>query len=895
VSAVPKFITRFARAPVAEEVTDELAFHIEMTIRELMEQGMSRQQARTEAERRFGDLAAVNEQCRRYGEQRDRGARRAEYLAELRQDVGFALRQLGKARGFTAVTVLTLALGIGATAAMFSALDAVVLRSLPFPDADRVVALHPQWEGREPRLGVTPPEFFGYRGVREFEYVAAARLGGGVTLQSGELPEMVDAAAVTADYFAVFGVRPQYGRAFTLEEDAAGGPGAAMLSHRFWMSHFNGDLAVLNRVLQIDGAPHTVVGIMPASFDFMKGSPNIWTPLALAPESATQYGAHYLEVFARLRPNVSLAQARAAALGAELSVARQMSKRSQPLASYRLDVRRFSDDLVHDYRALLFILLGAVGFVLLIACGNVANLLLARGTTRAREFAIRAALGAGRGRLFRQLLTESLILSLAGAVAGLAVAFGLLRVLRVISPQDVPRLDRAAIDWRVLGVTLVLGLTSSIIFGLVPALRAARPQLQQTLREGGRGSGAARDRLRPVLVGAQVALTLALLVGAGLLIRSAWRIQHVDPGFDPHGVLAARLVLPQVRYSTDGAVVRFYDAVREQAAGVPGVKEVALTSVVPLSGSTMRSSISAAGEPARDNVDANLRLASDGYFDTMRIPLIVGRDIARRDAPDGTPVTVVNEALIRTLWPGSNPRDALGKRINAFPTRRQDLTTWEIVGVVGDLHDAALTKRPDPEMYVPYWQTPDAFWPFVGRSLVVVARLAQPNAAPETLERPLQRAVARIDPSLPFADSKSMEGYLADTLATARMNTLLLSTLGGIALLLAMVGIYGVVAYFVSQRTHEIGLRMALGATPSAVWQFVVGRGMAPVAAGLVVGIGLAFATSRLLSGQLFGVTSSDPITFAAVGALLVLVALVAMYMPARRAMRVPPIVALSS
>ena len=633
-----RLIKRLTRASVAEEVADELAFHIEMTTRELMGLGMSPEQARAEAVRRFGDAASVNEACRRYGEQRDRIVRRAEYIGELRQDIGFAVRQLMKARGFASIAILTLALGIGATAAMFSALDAVVLRPLPFPDADRIVELHPQSDGRE--AGVTPPEYFGYRTVRELEYVAAARLGGGVALQSGELPEIVDAAGVTVDYFNVFGVRPQYGRTFTRDEDVAGGPGAIILSHRFWMRRFGGDVSVLNRVLQIDGTPRTVVGIMPASFDFMSGSPNVWTPLALAPEAATQYGAHYLAAFARLRPDVTIPQARAAALAAELSVARQSGTRQRPLESYGIDIRGFSDNLVRDYRALFFILLGAVGFVLLIACANVANLLLARGTVRARELAIRAALGAGRGRLFRQLLTESLVLAVTGAIAGLGVAFGLLRVLRVLSPPDVPRIDQAAIDLRVLGVTFLLGVLSSLVFGLAPALRAARPQVDQALREGGRSSGLARDRLRPVLVGVQVALTLALLVGAGLLIRSAWRIQQVDPGFDPRGVFAARVVLPQVRYPTDDAIVRFYNSVRQEAEGVPGAKSVALTSVVPLSGSSMRSTIFAEGKTRQEGSEANLRLTSDRYFETMRIPFIVGRDLARTDAPEGTPVVV---------------------------------------------------------------------------------------------------------------------------------------------------------------------------------------------------------------------------------------------------------------
>jgi putative ABC transport system permease protein len=888
-----KLLARLVRASVAEEVADELAFHIEMTTRELIAQGMPSQQARAEAERRFGDAASVNAECRRYGEQRDRIVRRTEYLAELRQDVAFAVRQLAKVRGFTAIAVLTLALGIGATAAMFSALDAVVLRSLPFPDADRIVALHPRSEGRE--AGATPPEFYAYRTVRDFQHVAAARLGGGVALQSGDLPEIVEAAEVTTDYFAVFGVPPQYGRTFTADEDRAGGPGAVILSHRFWTSRFGGDISVLNRVLQIDGTPHTVVGIMPASFDYVSDGPKMWMPLALAPEAATQYGAHYLAVTARLRPDVTIDQARPATLAAHRSVARANGKTGDVLDSYGIDLHRFADDLVEDYRSLLFILLGAVGFVLLIACANVANLLLARGTTRARELAIRAALGAGRGRLFRQLLTESMVLSFAGSIAGLGVAFGLLRVLRVISPSNVPRLDQAGMDWRVLGVTLMLGAMSTLLFGLAPALRAARPQVDQALREGGRTSGLARDRLRPILVGAQVALTLALLVGAGLLIRSAWRIQQVDPGFDPRGVLAARLVLPQVRYPTGDAVVRLYNSVRAEAERLPGTKSAALTSVVPLSGSKVRSTMIAEGRTRQEGVEGNLRLASDGYFDTMRIPLIVGRDLARTDAADGTPVVVVTEAVIRGLWPGMHPRDAIGKRINALPTRRTDLKFWEIVGVVGDLHDAALTKAPEPEMYLPIAQTPDAFWPFLSRSLVVVVRLADDGIDPKTLERPLQRAVARIDPALPVAEAMSMEGYLAQTLATARMNTILLSMLGAIALVLAMVGIYGVVAYFVSQRTQEIGVRTALGATPSDIWRFVVRRGMLPVAVGLVIGIALAFATSRLLSGQLYGVTAQDPFTFVAVGALLLIVAVMAMFVPARRAMRVSPVVALSA
>lgn len=885
---------KFWRTSVEAEVDNELEFHLEMTTRDLMEKGMTRQQARAEAERRFGDSSAVNAECRRFGNERDRKERRAEYVTELRQDVAFAIRQLIKTKGFTAVAVITLALGIGATAAMFSALDAVVLRPLPFPDADRVVAIHTTYSGKESAM--TPPEYFGFRKVRELEHVAAARLGGGVALQLGDAPEMVDAAGVSADYFAVFGVRPVLGRTFTPEEDEAGGPGAVILSHRFWVSHFNADPATLNRVLQIDGSPRTVVGIMPESFDYLKTSANIWLPLALGPADATKFGAHYLQGYARLRSGVTLDQARAATSATAVAVARDIPNRSRPLSAYATDIRRVSDDLVSDYRALLFILLGAVGFVLLIACGNVANLLLARGTTRAKELAIRAALGAGRGRLFRQLLTESLVLSLAGAAAGLGIAFVLLRMLRVVSPPNVPRIDQASIDWRVLAFTLLLGLVSSVIFGLLPALRAARPGLQQTLREGGRGSGAARDRLRPTLVGAQVALTLALLVGAGLLIRSAWLIQHVDPGFEPRGVLTSRILLPAKRYTTGESITRTFARFREEAEQIPGVSSVALTSVVPLSGSTMIASITTdEDKTGTRDLHADLRFASDGYFKLMHIPLVAGRDIATTDLAESTPVAVVTESFVRMLWPTIQPRDAIGRFFGSVPTRRKDLPNWEIVGVIGEVHDAALRQTPTPEIYTPYTQVSDAFWPFMGNSLVVVLRTANIETDPMTLVRPLQRAINRVDPSLPLADKESMESYLRDTLATARMNTLLLSTLGIIALVLAMVGVYGVVAYFVSQRTAEIGIRIALGATPAGIRRFVVRRGMMPVAAGLVAGIGLSLVTSTLLRGQLFGVTERDPLTIVAVGAVLVLVAIVAMYVPARRAVRVSPIVALQS
>ena len=882
---------RFFRTSVHDEVEGELAFHLEMTTRELMEQGMSRTNARAEAERRFGDSASINAECRRYGEERDRRATRAEYRHELRQDVTFALRQLGRARSFTAVAGITLALGIGATAAVFSALDAVALRPLPYPDADRIVNVQPTRKGQP--TDPSPPEFFAFRGVPAFEHIAAAVLQAGTTMRIGDVPEMITGAHVSSGYFSVFGVHPLIGRTFTAEEDTPGRSDVAVISYRLWMSHFNGDRGVLNRRVEVDGTQHTILGVMPPSFDLTRGSEDIWTPIAFSPDDATKYGEHYLKVIARLRPGVTLEQGSAAAIPAERELSTHLTYRTLSLADYGVVVHRYRDGLVGDYQSLLLVLLGAVSFVLLIACGNVANLLLARGSARTKELAIRAALGAGRGRIVRQLLTESLVLAIAGAAGGLVVAYGLQRVILAVSPEDVPRLDHASIDARVLAFTLGVSVLAALVFGLMPALRAAKPHLQQTLREGGRGS-ITRDRLRPVLVAAEVALAITLLVGSGLLIRSAWLMQRVDPGFDPRGVLTARLILPAARYQTAAEVTRAYGAIRDEAARIPGVQSAALTSVAPLSGSSMQSSVESKERTIDDkSPQANVRFTSSGYFATMHIPVIAGRDIATTDNASAPDVVVVNVALVRLLWPSLDPRDAIGHEL-AGVSRTKAPEYRNIVGVVADVHESGLNEKPAPEFYIPYEQTPDLMWPLIQRSLVVVVRGPAKEGSPEALVRPLSHAVANVDASLPLTEARSMNYFMRASLATARMNTVLLSLLGGIALVLAIVGIYGVVSYFVNQHVHEIGIRLALGATPALIWRFVMRRGLAPIVAGLVVGITLSLATTNVLRQQLYGVSAHDPLTLVGVGSLLLVIAVIAMYVPARRAMRVAPIIALN-
>ena len=883
----------FGRAPVEEEVDAELAFHLEMTTRELMERGMNKSQARAEAERRFGDLRSVNDECRRYGTERDQKARRAEYLGELRNDVAFAARQLTRARGFSAVAIVTLALGIGATAAVFSALDAVVLRPLPFDHPERIVEFRSARRGDPDALST--PEYVAMNRSGIFEHFSAAVLGGGMTMTMGELPEIIPAARVTSEFFAVFGQQPVLGRTFSTEEDQPGAPSVVIISHRLWTTRFNSERSIIGRSLPMEGVQFTVIGVMPASFNYTRDTPDMWIPLAFTTQQLNSYGARFFTTFARLRPTTSLAQAQAAASSAERAFAERIPNRTWPVSEYGAALTPFVDQLVGNFGRLLGTLLGAVGFVLLIACSNVANLLLARGAARTKELAIRSALGAARGRLIRQLLTESLVLALVGSVLGLGVAYGLQRLILAISPSDIPRLDQVSIDWRVLTFTLLLGIISCLLFGLFPALAAAGRRLQGAMREGGRQTSVSRDRLRGALVAAEVALAITLLVGSGLLIRSAVLMQRVNPGFDPKGVLTARILLPASRYASADDITRFYTTLRGEVARMPAVQSSALVSIVPMTSSSMQSSILGEGQPVDGKrVQANLRLASEGFFSTMRIPLIVGRDLSPTDNAASPLVVVVNEALVKKVWPGLPLPEAIGKRIDAVSEKREVPMLRTVVGIVKDVHDAALDRAPRPEFYIPYEQTPPTLWGYMGRSLVVVARAANEGVDAELLAKPLRQVVARQDPSLPLADAETMMSYLKGTVETARMNTLLLSLLGGIALVLAMVGTYGVVSYFVSQRTQEIGIRLALGATPGLIWKFVMRRGLSPIVVGLAVGLLLSSLTTSVVKAQLFGVSGHDPLTLGGVTTLLLMVGLLASYVPARRAMRVPPVVALN-
>jgi predicted permease len=871
------------RPHIEEEVDTELAFHVDMTIDSLVAAGLSREAARAEAVRRFGDMAVVTAECRRFGRQRDRARSRAEYLGELGQDIAFAMRQLGRAPTFAATAIATLALGIGATAAVFSALYAVVLQPLPFADADRVVNVMATRRGTFEGI-LSGAELSAVRARKEaFTRVAGVIGGAGFTLTGNQVPEIFDGKLVTVDYFRILGVNPQLGRGFLDSDDVPGAPRVALLSHRLWTRRFGGDTTLIGRTLQLESEPFTVIGVMPTALDALDTGDEIWAPLRLTAERLSSTSGRWIRAVAQLAPGVTVARGSEAARTAVRQVALRTPGASQNVDAW---VRPYIDSIVGNSRQRLFVLLGAVAFVLVIACVNVANLLLARGTVRAREIAIRAALGAGRGRIVRQLLAESLVLALGGGVLGVAVAYGLIRGLVALGPDDVARLDQARVNGVVLAFTFGVAFLTSIVIGLVPAFRSASPVLQSTLRDGGRGvSGAAhRDRLRASLVTAEVALAVTLLTAAGLLIRTANSLQRVDPGFNPRHVITSRLLLPAARYSDPAQIVRTFERILADARKVPGVERAGLVSVVPLSDSHLQTSIVPEGRSASadERVGANIRYTSPEYFATMGMKLLEGRDLSRTDDSTAQGVVVISAALAKTLWPNER---AVGKRIDV-------MSTWlTVVGVVSDVHDEALNTPAMPTLYMPFTQTPAGMWSATGRSLVLVA---QTRPAPETMLRPLRRAVMNVDPFLPLADDRTMEQLLAKSVAKARFNTMMLTTLSVLALVLASVGVYGVVAYFVSQRTREIGVRMALGAAPRHIWRLVLTRGLLPIAWGALLGGAVSFAAARLLREQLYGVAPEDPATRVVVVATLLLVAMVATFIPALRAMRVSPARALA-
>ena len=810
---------------------------------------------------------------------------RTQYLSELVQDAMFTWRQLRRNPGFAAIAVLTLALGIGATTAIFSAVYAVVLQPLPIGDPSRLMLVGEIYDGA-PQVMSVGNYVDTNAAVPDFEHGLTAFNYASFNLADETAPERVVGARVTANYFDVMGVHPALGRTFTAGEDRPGNANVVVLSHRLWQRRFGASGAVLGRPLRMNGVTYQIAGVMPQTFDLTTDSEELWTPIAFTDQQKVTHDEHYLTVYGRLRPGVTRGRIQGQLDAVAVRLRRDFPQDDETISFGTVP---FAERFVGDVRQRLLTLLAAVGLVLLIACVNVANLLLARGAARAREISVRTALGAGQWRIVRQLLTESLVLASTGAGAGLVLARAFIAGVVAWSPEDVPRLEQARIDPVALAFAIALALASSVLCGLAPALGMTRRGVQTGLRDGGRGStGGLRDRLRGTLIVAEVALSLLLLVGAGLLIRSAIALQRTSTGFEPRGVLSARVTLPVTAYTEPARIVETLRRIDEAAAAVPGVSSAAITSYAAMGGGGGSNGLVPEGkEPTAANlIQSTLRIITADFFSTLGVPIVKGRNFNDGDRAEGQRVMIVSARLAARAFPGQDP---IGRRIACCDQGPNGQKV--IVGIAGDMRSRGPAVEPRPEFYLPLAQAPDIAWSW-NRTMYVLVRTAGDPAA---LIKPLNAAVSSIDRDLPLFDVRTMEQRLSGTLATSRFNTLLLSLLGGIGLLLAAGGIYGVIAYFVSQRTQEIGVRIALGASRGSVVRLILGQALRPVALGAAVGVVAALGAGRVLSSQLFGVSPTDPLTIAAVVATLIGVASVASVVPARRAAAVDPTRALQS
>jgi putative ABC transport system permease protein len=812
---------------------------------------------------------------------------RGEAMRTIWQDVNFALRILRKNPGFTAVAIFTLALGIGANTAIFSVVNAVLLQPLPYRDSGRLLSIS-QVDRQNHVIGI-PLSYTKFTQIQEQSRAlesAATYYALGLALATQHEPEVVVGAHVSQSFFDVLGVHPARGRTFLPEEQKTGGPDVAVVSDGFWHSYFAGEESLLGRTLTLDGKNVTVVGILPASFQFplLFPEPSVWLPRefengTLRPEQI-QSGAGYLSTIARLGTAQSVAHAQAE-LDTINSRYRAQFGSYVDATKYDLSATSLEESLVSTLRPSLLVLLAAVGFVLLIACANVANLLLARATGREREIAIRRTLGASRLRLVRQLLIESLLLSLGGAALGVFLSSSLLPLVRSLNPGTFPRIAEARVDAGVLLFSLALCVVTGIIFGLAPSLQTASKSLQSSLREGGRGSseGGSRGRFRSLLVVAEMGIALVLMTGAGLLIESFAHLVRVDPGFSPKNLMTFPINLPTARYPQAPQQADFYRQVLERVKSLPEVQAAGATSYLPLSGAIRFVFFCPEGVVCqgvgKDPLVA-VRQVTPDYFDTARTALLSGRVFTERDAAGGQPVVIVNETTAKRYWPDQN---AVGKHV----ANSRDMIQREVVGVVADVKFNTLSTASSEEMYLPLAQSP---WP-------AMTLLVRWNGDSRSLVSAMRAKIAEVDPTLPVSGILSMEDVVSASVAQPRLIVQLVGVFAGLALLLSAIGIYGVMAYSVTQRKQELGIRVALGADPRDILRLVVGQGMKLALIGVVLGVLISLLLTRLLSSLLFGVHAIDPIAFAGSAVVLAVAAFAACYLPARRATRVDPIVVL--
>jgi predicted permease len=871
----------FFKFKMEEELNEEVRFHLEREMEENIARGMTPEEARFAALRSFGGVERVKE-----GSRDVRGIR---LLEELWQDLRYGVRVLIKNPGFTLIAVLTLALGIGANTAIFSVVNGALLRALPYRDPAGLVMVWANRPQLQAQLGledfpVTAADFVDWRDQNQvFEQMAAMRPQSLNLTGSGE-PEVLVGVRASASLFSLLGVRAVIGRAFLPDEDKAGAHRVVMLSHGLWQRRWAGSAEIIGQTIRLDNDAYTVIGVLPPGFNYPRkgefpayfesfGKFDLYLPIAFTPAELNNRDRGYLAVLARLRPSVSIARAQA-----EMdAIARRLTEQyPQTNTDKGVRLEPLHRQVVGKARKALLVLLGAVGCLLLLACANVANLSLSRAAGRASEIAIRAALGAGRGRIVRQMLTESLMIALAGGALGLWLAWWGVKLAPAISPDYLPRADDIRLDTSVAGFTFIVSLLTGIMFGLLPALQASRLDINETLKEGGRNAAdGPRRHLRSFLVVGEVALAFVLLVSAGLLLKSFVRLVGVDPGLDPQRVLTMDILLPRAKYAGVERAA-FFQRALERVRTLPGVEAAGAVSPLPLSGAHSSTAFSIEGRPPSpgQTIQAGRRWASPDYFKTLRIPLRTGRLFGESDGAEATPVVVINESLARQYFANENP---LGKRL-AF-----DSTWREIVGVAKDVKYSGLEDEAGPEFYLPMAQVPAVFMTLVVRA----------SGDPAPMAPAVRAQIWAVDKDQPVSNIRTMEQLLANSVAPRRFNLLLLGAFALAGLTLAGIGLYGALSYTVAQRTREIGVRMALGAQTSDALRLVIGEGMKLALIGALLGLGGALALTRLMKTLLFEVSATDPLTFIVIAAVLIIVALLACYIPARRATKVDPIVAL--
>jgi putative ABC transport system permease protein len=858
-------------ADALADVDDELRFHIESRIAELVARGRSLDEARRSAIADFGDLRGYRDQTLHIDRQYAREARMREWIQSVVADLRYAVRAFARSRAFTAAALVCIALGVSVTTTIFSAVDAILIRPLPYHDADRLIAVYAQDPVRNYfGSNISYPDYVDWRARNRTLSSLAIWTWSSHSLANGEA-ERVEGAEVAANLFATLGVRPLIGRGFLPEEETPGRDRVVILSHGLWQRRFAGDSTIVGRTITMDAAPYTVVGVMPPNFNFPDRG-QLWVPFASGAAREVRANRMYAGAIGRLKPGVTFAQAEADLAAVSRALEQQFPDDNRNWAAEPMSLRQA---LTGDLRRPVLIFLAAVTLVLLIACANVANLMLARGITRSRELALRSALGAGRRRLLRQLLTESALLALTGGALGALASFAGIRLLRFAFPQDVPFYIQLRIDGVALAFALTASLATGLLFGLLPAVRAARVDVNASLREGARtGSDAGRSRLRSSLVALEIALSVVLMVGASLLIRSYRAYASTELGFAERGVLTARISLPYEQSRARPPRLEFYDRLHARLRAMPGVVAAGSAQGIPFSGWQVQSSAFAEGDPPPQpgtEVDAHFQRITPEFFEAMGVSMVAGRALTAADRDSAAPTVLVNEQLVARLFAG---RDPIGRRVKVGSLDSSQ--PWAtIVGVVKDYRNYPLPQPVPPAIYYSY-----ASLPVLNQTVVI--RTTAPD--PHSLVPALRAAVHDLDPAVPIYDVKTMDEAVSRSLWRQRLNGQVLGIFAALALLLATVGIYGVISYAVTQRTREIGVRMALGAGRADVLALVVGQGARVALAGIVIGGLGALALSRVLASLLYEVGPTDPVTFVAVPVLIAGVALLASYLPARRA-----------